>query len=364
VFIGYENNDNGCPGGCCFGCLFAVLVCGLILFAFLAWLAQPATNNTSGHAIAAEAMSIAQHLHPGPPHGYDVSYDVALPQAVLAYWQAMCPGCSTWQNGNLQCATFVAAATALVGAPLDRVLTAVQWWSVYQTAHGGWSEIPDGSAMPQPGDVIVFSSAANAAGHAGIVTNVTSNALTFAEANGPGPFVTFSLQGNTPLVTWSGFRVLGYLRYTSPTPPPLAKSGLPTNLPSSVYVSLATQDAQQAGIPVRSFVAQINQESGFNPNAVSPAGAEGIAQFMPDTAQGLGIDPWNPQQALQAAAYLMANYYHLYNNYAMALASYNAGSGTVDDALRASARFSGSTANWLQFMPLETQNYVHVIMNT
>ncbi|HEY7416499.1 MAG TPA: transglycosylase SLT domain-containing protein [Ktedonobacteraceae bacterium] len=363
MFFWNANNDNGCPGGCCFGCLFAVLIAGIFLLVFLAWLSQPARNNTSGNVIVAEAMSIAHHLHPGPPHGYDVSYDASIPQAALAYWQAMCPGCSTWQNGNLQCATFVAAATALAGAPLDRIQTAVQWWSVYKTAHGGWSEIPNGSAMPQPGDVIVFSSSTNAAGHVGIVTNVDAHTLTFAEANGPGPFVTFHMQENTPVITWPGFRVLGYLRYTSSETLPRAKGGLPANLPSSVYISLAAQDAQQAGIPVRLFVAQINQESGFNPNAVSPAGAEGIAQFMPDTAQGLGIDPWNPQQALQAAAHLMANYDHLYDDYAMALASYNAGSGAVNDALLLSTRVSGSTANWLQFMPLETQQYVSTIMH-
>ncbi len=87
----------------------------------------------------------------------------------------------------------------------------------------------------------------------------------------------------------------------NPVPPPV-------NLPKSQYIAIAQQDAANAGISPDYFVRQINQESGFNPNAYSPAGAEGIAQFEPGTAAGLGINPWNPVQALQAAAHMMANY--------------------------------------------------------
>src|SRR5207244_4098322 len=50
----------------------------------------------------------------------------------------------------------------------------------------------------------------------------------------------------------------------------------PMTLPTSVYIAIAQQDAIDAGIPPDYFVRQINQESGFNPNAYSPAGAEGI----------------------------------------------------------------------------------------
>jgi len=77
-------------------------------------------------------------------------------------------------------------------------------------------------------------------------------------------------------------------------------------IPYSQLVTLAEQDATNAGISPVYFVRQINLESGFNPNAVSPGGAEGIAQFEPATAAGLGIDPFNPTEALQAAAQMMA----------------------------------------------------------
>lgn len=88
------------------------------------------------------------------------------------------------------------------------------------------------------------------------------------------------------------------------------------------------------------------QESGFNPRATSPAGAEGIMQFMPGTAAGLGIDPLNPAQAITGAARLMANYLHDYNgDTAKALAAYNAGPAEV-------ARYGGVPPF------AETQEYV------
>jgi soluble lytic murein transglycosylase-like protein len=125
---------------------------------------------------------------------------------------------------------------------------------------------------------------------------------------------------------------------------------------SSYYASLACQDAQNAGIPPDLFVRQIQQESGFQPDERSPAGAEGIAQFMPATASGLGIDPWDPDQALAGAAQLMANYYQNYGDYAKALAAYNGGSGTLAAAMR------NCGSQWLSCEPAQTQAYVHNIM--
>jgi len=133
--------------------------------------------------------------------------------------------------------------------------------------------------------------------------------------------------------------------------------GLPSmQIPRSQLVAIAQQDAINAGIDPTYFVRQINLESGFNPNAVSPGGAEGIAQFMPSTAAGLGINPFDPVQALQAAAQMMARYYHQYGDYAKALAAYNAGPATLQNAVNSCG------ANWLSCMPAQTQNYVHTIM--
>lgn len=129
------------------------------------------------------------------------------------------------------------------------------------------------------------------------------------------------------------------------------------NLPKSQYIAIAQQDATAVGISPVYFVRQINQESGFNPYAVSPAGAEGIAQFEPGTAAGLGINPWNPVQSLQGAAKLMASYNRTYGgDYAKALAAYNGGSGTVQYAV------NNCGANWLNCLPAETRHYIYVIM--
>ncbi|HLG64031.1 MAG TPA: transglycosylase SLT domain-containing protein [Ktedonosporobacter sp.] len=131
----------------------------------------------------------------------------------------------------------------------------------------------------------------------------------------------------------------------------------PMNLPMSMYIAIARQDAINAGINPDYFVRQINQESGFNPNAVSPAGAVGIAQFLPSTAAGLGINPYDPIQALRGAAQYMANYARQYGgDYAKALAAYNAGSGTVANAVRLGG------VNWMNYLPLETRNYIRIIM--
>jgi len=129
------------------------------------------------------------------------------------------------------------------------------------------------------------------------------------------------------------------------------------HLSTSQYVGIARRDAINAGIPPDYFVRQIQQESSFNPNAVSSAGAIGIAQFEPSTAAGLGLNPHDPIASLNTAAHYMASQAHSYGgDYAKALAAYNAGPGAVNRAVTV-----GGT-NWLTHMPAETQNYVHKIM--
>lgn len=128
-------------------------------------------------------------------------------------------------------------------------------------------------------------------------------------------------------------------------------------LPKSQYVAIAQQDALAVGISPVYFERQINDESGFNPNSVSPSGAVGIAQFLPSTAAGLGINPWDPIQALRGAAQMMANYAHQYGgDYAKALAAYNGGTATVQYAI------NNCGSNWLNCLPGETRHYIYVIM--
>ena len=131
-----------------------------------------------------------------------------------------------------------------------------------------------------------------------------------------------------------------------------------TNQQVSPYIAIARQDAIDAGIPPDLFVRQINRESGFDPNALSPSGAQGIAQFMPETAAHFGIDPWNPVDALKGAAQLMAHYTKMFaGSYAKALATYNAGPGAVQHALKACGEI-----HWRNCLPVETRQYIDVIL--
>jgi soluble lytic murein transglycosylase-like protein len=82
--------------------------------------------------------------------------------------------------------------------------------------------------------------------------------------------------------------------------------------------------------------ATLLQESAFDPQAISTAGAVGIAQFTIPTAQTIGIDPWEPIEAIEGCAELLAEYVATYRErdpgqdpYALAAAAYNAGPGAV-----------------------------------
>jgi hypothetical protein len=104
------------------------------------------------------------------------------------------------------------------------------------------------------------------------------------------------------------------------------------------YSELAASYARRYGLDPEIFVRQMVQESGLNPDAVSPKGAVGIAQIMPDTARdpGFGIepisDPRDPEEALRFGAEYMRAMLDRYGDYGLALAAYNAGPGAVDKA--------------------------------
>jgi hypothetical protein len=143
----------------------------------------------------------------------------------------------------------------------------------------------------------------------------------------------------------------------SQTTMPTGLTDVTVSADRQVYVNQARQFATEAGISADVFVRQINQESGFYPNAVYWAGAIGIAQFMPGTAAGLGVNPYNPTDALRGAARLMASYVNQYGgDYAKALAAYNAGAGAVQRAV-----YLGG-GNWRVYLPAETQNYIRIIL--
>lgn len=92
------------------------------------------------------------------------------------------------------------------------------------------------------------------------------------------------------------------------------------------YSPAINSASQKYGVPSNILSAQIAQESGFNPNAISSTGALGIAQFMPATAASIGLkNPFDPTAAINAAAQYDAQNYAQFGNWQQALMAYNQG---------------------------------------
>jgi hypothetical protein len=106
--------------------------------------------------------------------------------------------------------------------------------------------------------------------------------------------------------------------------------------------------AKTEGLPVGYFTKLIWRESAFRPNAISPAGAQGVAQFMPGTAAARGLaDPFDPASAIPASAKYLAELARKFGNLGLAAAAYNAGETAVDKWLDDKGQ-----------LPFETQDYV------
>jgi soluble lytic murein transglycosylase-like protein len=90
--------------------------------------------------------------------------------------------------------------------------------------------------------------------------------------------------------------------------------------------------ATKAGIDPRLLAAITRAESGFNPNALSSAGAAGLTQLMPGTAAGLGVDPSDPAANLDGGARYIAGQLDSFGRLDLAVAAYNAGPGAVRQA--------------------------------
>lgn len=95
------------------------------------------------------------------------------------------------------------------------------------------------------------------------------------------------------------------------------------------YAGLFAAAGSRHGVSPALLTAVARAESGFNPAARSPAGAQGLMQLMPATAAGLGIDPWKPEEAVEGAARLLKQHLARFGSTELALAAYNAGPGAV-----------------------------------
>lgn len=108
-----------------------------------------------------------------------------------------------------------------------------------------------------------------------------------------------------------------------------AGRALPAFVPGR-FASALARAAQRWNVSAALLAAQLHAESNFNPLAVSPAGARGIAQFMPGTARQYGLrDPFDAPAAIDAQARLMRDLLRRFTSVPLALAAYNAGPAPV-----------------------------------
>lgn len=128
-------------------------------------------------------------------------------------------------------------------------------------------------------------------------------------------------------------------------------SGTNTTSTKSQILDMVNHVARKNGVDEKLVQALIKQESGFNPNAKSKAGAIGLMQLMPSTAKALGVkDPYNAAQNVEGGVKYLKSMLNKYNgNIILALAAYNAGPNAVD-------KYDGVPPY------KETQNYVKNIL--
>lgn len=143
---------------------------------------------------------------------------------------------------------------------------------------------------------------------------------------------------------------------TAPTAPfPAAAAAQPAN--RDEIKATVTRHAQQENLRPGLLEALIQQESGYNPRAISPKGAKGIGQFTDDTAKQYGLDdPYDVEKSAQASSMYMRDLLDRFNgDERKALAAYNWGATHVRNAVH---EFG---ADWLNHAPDETQHYVRAI---
>jgi hypothetical protein len=193
-------------------------------------------------------------------------------------------------------------------------------------------------AEARPGDLVFFDHSSSRAGidHVGIYIG---NGKMVA-APQPGESVKVQDVGNPAVIR----RVLP--AQTAATATTAATGSALAGVP---YADLFSRAASRHGVDASLLAAVAQQESNFNSSAVSPAGAQGLMQFMPATAAGLGVNPLDPTSAIDGAAKYLSQLTKQFGSTDLALAAYNAGPGTV-------TRYGGIPPY------SETQNYVRNVL--
>ena len=175
-------------------------------------------------------------------------------------------------------------------------------------------------AQAQPGDLIAFGSPVD---HIGIY--VGDNKMIVAPSRGD----VVKIQ--------EVYRTPSAIRRILPSPTagatPLLAAAAPavpgTAKGPAAFAELFRAAEARNNLPAGLLNAVAKNESNYNPNAISPAGARGLMQIMPATARELGVNPDNPVEAIDGAARLLASNLRRFKSIDLAVAAYNAGAGAV-----------------------------------
>lgn len=228
-------------------------------------------------------------------------------------------------ESGLDCSGFVQRAYADLGVKLPRI-------AKDQATQG--IAVPS-LAQAQPGDLVAFGKPVS---HIGIyvgggnmvVAPHTGQQVQVEKVYTTPTAIRRVLPSPPPDPTYGS--TVGGGAYGAPPPgaggswsgytPPGAASPVP-------YGDLFDASGAKYGVSPQLLAAVAQVESNYNPDAVSQDGAEGLMQLMPGTAAGLGVDPFQPDQAIDGAAQLLSKNMQTFGSLDLALAAYNAGGGAV-----------------------------------
>ena len=145
------------------------------------------------------------------------------------------------------------------------------------------------------------------------------------------------------------------------------QSPFPTGDEASIE-SAIRQAIASRGMPVELLMAQVAVESGGNARALSPKGALGLWQLMPQTARRFGLkvtteedQRLDPMLSTRAALEYLAELYQRFGDWELVLAAYNAGEGRVQDAIRSTRSKDFAHLAHLRLLPAETRDYVPAV---
>jgi len=137
---------------------------------------------------------------------------------------------------------------------------------------------------------------------------------------------------------------------------------------SGRYHDMMVRILKEEGVP-QDLIYLAQAESGFQPTAVSRAGARGIWQFMGSRARGYGLqrsawvdDRQDPEKSTRAAAHHLRDLYAQFGDWYLAMAAYNSGPGTVQAAVRRTGYADFWELYRRNVLPKETRNYVPIIL--